>query len=79
MRKLIATSLICAALAATGCGTGSVTDFPHRLVGADGQEFVLEDLEEIANHATLTSEQKRERFRDLGIEDEDLIDALLGL
>ncbi len=79
MRKLTVTLLLLTAVVLIGCGTGSVTDFPNRLVGADGQEFFLEDLEAIANHTTLTSDEKRERFRDLGIEDEELIDALLGL
>lgn len=66
-------------LTLTSCGTTPQTDFPNRLIGADGQEFVLEDLEEIANDARLTDDQKRAAFRDLGIEDEELIDALLDL
>lgn len=61
-----------------GCGVAQ-TDFPQRLMGADGQLFTLDDLEAIANNARLTDEEKREAFRDLGIEDEELIDALLGL
>lgn len=67
------------ALALSSCGFPPRTDFPNRLVGADGQEFVLEDLEEIANDPQLTTEQRRQAFRDLGIEDEELIDALLNL
>ncbi len=62
-----------------GCGVVPASDFSNRLVGADGQLFVVEDLEEIANDPDLTDEEKRERFRELGIEDEELIDALLTL
>ncbi len=70
--------LAMAAVVFGGCGVAQ-TDFPQRLIGADGQLFTLDDLEAIANNARLTDEEKREAFRDLGIEDEELIDALLGL
>ncbi len=76
-------SLACLALAfcvaLTSCGVTPQTDFPNRLIGEDGQLFVLEDLEEIANDSRLSEDQKRAAFRDLGIEDEELIDALLEL
>ena len=68
-----------AAVMLSGCGMAVTTDFPNRLVGADGQLFVLEDLEEIANDPNLDDEEKREAFRELGIEDEELIEALLEL
>lgn len=61
------------------CGTIPTNDFENRLLGADGQQFFLEDLEDIANNPGMTEEQRREAFRDLGIEDEELIDALLDL
>ena len=73
-----ATTLMFALIFAS-CGVAPQTDFPNRVVGADGQEFVLEDLEEIANNARLTDDQKRDAFRNLGIADEELIDALLNL
>ena len=62
-----------------GCGFSVTADFPNRLVGAGGQSFFLEDLEEIANDPDLDDDEKRAQFRDLGIEDEELIDVLLGL
>lgn len=62
-----------------GCVSNNNTDFPNRLVGADGQLFTVEDLEEIANDPDLSEDEKREAFRELGIEDEELIDALLDL
>ena len=62
-----------------GCGTGLPAEYPHQLVGADGQQIALEDLEAIADDPDLTTEEKRQAFRDLGIEDEKLIKALLSL
>lgn len=64
-----------------GCGvfTARKPDFENAETGDDGQIYVLDDLEEIANDPDLTEDEKREAFRDLGIEDEDLIDALLTL
>lgn len=70
---------LCIFLTLTSCGVTPQTDFPNRLIGADGQLFVLEDLEEIANDSRLSEDQKRTAFRNLGIEDEELIDALLEL
>ena len=79
MSRIAFTLFALAALALGGCGSVVVSEYPDRLVGADGQELVLEDLEEIANNGNLTDDQKRERFRELGIEDEKLIEALLTL
>jgi len=61
-----------------GCQSG-VTGSANRLVGADGQRFTVQDLQSIANDPDLTDDGKRQAFRDLGIQDEKLIDALLTL
>ncbi len=74
---VIAIALLISAIG--GCGTGMGTEFPNRLVGADGQLFVLEDLKTIAEDPDLSDDQKRQAFRDLGIEEEKLIEALLAL
>ena len=79
MRRTTANLVALAAFAIGGCGAVSVTDYPARLVGADGQEFFLDDIEEIAGHPSMTDDQKREQFRELGIRDEELIEALLSL
>ncbi|MHC5112021.1 MAG: hypothetical protein ACYTHJ_19330 [Planctomycetota bacterium] len=68
-----------ALVVAGGCGVTAGLDFPDRMYGTDGQVFVVEDLERISNNDNLTEEQKREMFRELGIEDEKLIDSLLTL
>jgi len=63
---------------AGGCQSGAV-EYANRLIGADGQRFTVEDLAAIANDRSLSNDEKRQAFRDLGIEDEKLIDALLTL
>ena len=63
----------------SACGTSVATTFPNQLVGADGQEFTVEALESIVNDPDLDDNSKRDAFRELGIEDEKLIEALLGL
>ncbi len=65
-------------LAVLGCGSPPALDFPNRLIGADGQEIVLEDVLEVTNNSDLSEEEMREQLRALGIEDEELIDALVG-
>lgn len=67
------------AVALGGCGGIMATDYPERLIGAEGQEFFLEELAGIADNENLTDDEKREQFRELGIRDEELIDALLSL
>lgn len=62
-----------------GCGSVAPTTFPNQLVGADGQPIVLDDIETIVNDTALTEDEKRVQLRELGIEDEQLIDALLTL
>lgn len=62
-----------------GCGSGATTTFPRQLVDTDGQPIVLEDVETIVNGTDLTDDEKREQLRELGIEDEELIEALLTL
>jgi hypothetical protein len=43
----------------------------------DGSPITVEQLDAIATDPDLTNEEIRRQFRDLGIEDEDLIDAWL--
>ena len=64
-------------LIGAGCGTVITTDYPNRLIGAAGQAVVWDDVQEIVDHPNLDDEEKRQRLRDLGIEDEKLIEALL--
>ncbi len=63
-----------------GCGSGATTTtFSNQLLDTDGQPVVLDDVEAIVNDTDLTDDEKRVQLRELGIEDEELIDALLTL
>lgn len=76
--RLAALALMMAATLIGACGTPT-TDFPNRLIGTEGEEIVLDDIEAIVDDTELTDDEKREQLRALGIEDELLIDALLTL
>ncbi len=79
MRKTIVACLAVVSVLLGSCGTSVTGDYANQVVGVDGQPLVLDDLTHIANDASLSVEQKRQAFRDLGVEDEKLIDALLDL
>ena len=79
-KRSLAVTLISTALLGTGCGLLSFRNpaFDNAETGEDGQTYVLDDLEAIADDPDLTDEEKQEAFAELGIEDQDLIDALLN-
>lgn len=65
----------------SGCGILNLqrTSFPFAATGDDGTGLFLEDIQDIVVDPNLTTEEKRDALRDdLGIEDEDLLDALLA-
>lgn len=64
----------------TGCEvlTYERTDFPEAFVGTEGQDVILDDVMEIITDTGLDEPGKRQALHDLGIEDEDLIDALIS-
>ena len=66
--------------ASAGCGilTYERSDFPEAFVGADGAPILLDRVMEIVDDPALDDDEKRQGLRDLGIEDEDLLDALLA-
>lgn len=74
--NLIAPALFLLATIA-GCGVPTTTFYPNALTDEQGNPILLEDVEEIVNDDELTESEKRDALRDLGIEDEKLIDALL--
>lgn len=78
MRWFIAT--ICL-LVGAGCGSLPQTDFPSAMRTADGQVILLDDVDSVVNdpNPNLDDDDRRQLLRDLGIEDEKLIDALLNL
>ncbi len=64
-------------VASAGCGGNDVTTFPNQLLDPLGNPILLDDVEAIVNDDSLSDDEKRDKLRDLGIEDEDLIEALL--
>ncbi len=77
--KVFGALMIClAALFPCGCGAVITTEFPNRLIGADGQDIILEDIETIIIEPNLSDGERRFQLRELGIEDEALIEALLA-
>lgn len=54
------------------------TEFPDALVDEDGDAVLLDDVAAIINDPALDDTAKRDALRELGIEDEDLIDVFLG-
>ena len=73
---MLVPALLAAALAG-GCGWPQRTDFPNALTGPDGQPIVFDDVRDVLTNDDLSDEEKREALRELGIEDERLIDALI--
>jgi len=78
-RLLVAASLLLAATFGTGCGSAVPTIYAHRVVGAEGQAIDLDEVRKIVTDPGLNDVERRQALRDLGFEDEILIEALLGL
>lgn len=79
-RALVALGMSCLfGVVGSGCGQPVDLDFDQRLIGSDGQLFTLDDIEAIVDDPDLSTDEKRAALRSLGIEDEQLIDALLTL
>jgi len=75
-----ATFILCSVASLTwSCGVSVPSDFANRLIGSGGELVVAEDVDAIVQDVGLTNDEKRAALRDLGIEDEELIDALLTL
>jgi hypothetical protein len=58
-----------------GCGFSA---FPFALRASDGSFITVEQLDAIVSDPDLTTDEIRRQFRDMGIEDEDVIDAWLA-
>lgn len=77
MHRILTLVLLFAGLALGGCGQAPQTEFPHALRGPDGEVILFDDVRAILNDADLDAEAKRAALRELGLEDERLIDALI--
>ena len=82
-KKKLQSLLLAATLAAlaNGCGFVQAPPFSNQLLGADGRVITVADIEAIVFDSELAGNEEgtRQQLRDLGIEDEKLIDALLTL
>ncbi len=65
----------------TGCGVLAAhrTDFAATAETADGNAIFRDQIDAIVENPNLTVDEKGEALRDLGIEDDDLVEALLTL
>ncbi len=79
MIRFVAILLFLIAFIPSGCGVVASTAYPNALIGADGEQIFLDEIEDIVNNTYLMDDDKREQLRNLGIEDEALIDILLVL
>ncbi len=66
-------------LPAASCTSFGPNSFPHQLLTADGQAIYLDEVQTIVDDPDLSDDEKRQSLRDLGIEDEMLINSLLEL
>lgn len=78
MRRLVVVLALLAA--AGGCGTLSTarTLFPEHVIDAAGSPLYLEDLRAIVDDADLLDDEKADALRELGLENEEIIDAIIA-
>jgi hypothetical protein len=81
IRELARVIIAVALVVVSGCGVlaASKSDFANQAETGEGRKLFVEDIEAIVLDDLLDQDQQRQALRDLGIEDEDLIDALLTL
>lgn len=77
MQKALATIVLAGAACLGGCGASPQTDYPNALRGPDGDVILFDDVSAVLTDDELTEDQKRQALRDLGLEDERLIEALI--
>ena len=78
-RILLVVFLVVTPTVPAGCGALPSNDYPNRVLGISDRPLVLEDIERIVSDPNFTDDEKRRQLRELGIEDEKLIDVLLTL
>ncbi|HUU85323.1 MAG TPA: hypothetical protein VM243_17625 [Phycisphaerae bacterium] len=81
MLRLGRACLVGALIALVGCGVLSArkTDYDTALRTAEGQSITVEDVLAIMENADLSDNDKFLALQELGIEDDDLIQALFSL
>ena len=61
-----------------GCGTAVAPEFENCITNQNGDCILFDDVEAVLEDDELSEDEKREALRELGLEDEELIDALLN-
>ncbi len=74
---LLSCSLLVVVFAA-GCGILERDLFPNQAVNDDGEPLFIEDLQEVTQDFSRPDQTMRNNLLDLGIENEELIDALIA-
>ncbi len=66
-------------LAGVGCGLVEIerTIFPEQATNADGALLFIEDLQDVTEDANLLSDTMEDALSALGIESEDLVEAIV--
>lgn len=75
--SVILVLVVCATQAGCGVLTTARSTFLTQFVDADGNPLSLEDLQEITTDSDLTPDQMARELRNLGLADEELIDAIV--
>lgn len=75
--SVILVLVVCATQAGCGVLTTARSTFLTQFVDADGNPLSLEDLQEITTDPDLTPDQMARELRNLGLLDEELIDAIV--
>ncbi len=76
-RRPVGTLVMLVALISVCMGGGCQPPYPYLLKGSDGQPIEMTQITEITTDTELTDDEKREALRNLGIDDELLIDLLI--
>jgi len=63
-----------------GCGllTNARTLFPQHVADAQGDPVYVQDLRAIIDDSDLSNEEKADALRDLGLENEEIIETLIA-
>lgn len=79
-RQMMA-ALLGGLLACAGCGTFTArpTELANPETGDNGEPLDLDAIRDVTTDTNLTDLEKRDALRDMGIVDEDLVDALITI
>ena len=77
-RRLVVVPALLAAVGGCGALSTARTLFPAHVIDAAGSPLFLEDLRAIVDDADLLDDEKADALRKLGLENEEIIDAIVA-